>query len=47
MANGSLSSNKSGEGDSRRNIIEAKWVNFIVALPGQLLCRSVPVVSIN
>ena len=36
MANGSLSSNKSGEGDIRKNIIEADLVDCIVALPGQL-----------
>jgi len=36
MANGSLSSNQSGEGDIRKNIIEADLVDCIVALPGQL-----------
>lgn len=36
MANGSLSSGQSGEGDIRRNIIEADRVDCIVALPGQL-----------
>jgi type I restriction enzyme M protein len=36
MANGSLSSNSSGEGDIRRAIIEADLVDCIVALPGQL-----------
>ncbi len=36
LANGSMSSNQSGEGDIRRNIIEARLVDCIVALPGQL-----------
>jgi type I restriction enzyme M protein len=36
MANGSLSSNQSGEGNIRKNIIEADLVERIVALPGQL-----------
>lgn len=36
MANGSLSSNASGEGDIRRRIVEADLVDCIVALPGQL-----------
>ncbi len=36
MANGSFSSNQSGEGDIRKNIIEAGLVDGIVALPGQL-----------
>lgn len=36
MANGSLSSGQSGEGDIRKNIIEADLVDCIVALPGQL-----------
>jgi len=36
MANGSLSSNQSGEGDIRKNIIEADLVDCIVALPSQL-----------
>jgi type I restriction enzyme M protein len=36
MANGSLSSNQSGEGEIRKNIIEADLVDCIVALPGQL-----------
>jgi len=40
MANGSLSSNQSGEGDIRKNIIEADLVNCIVALPGQLFSTS-------
>jgi type I restriction enzyme M protein len=36
MANGSLSSNQSGEGETRKSIIEADLVDCIVALPGQL-----------
>ncbi len=36
LANGSMSSNKSGEGDIRKNIIEADMVDCMVALPGQL-----------
>ena len=36
LANGSMSSNQSGEGDIRKNLIEADIVDCIVALPGQL-----------
>jgi len=36
LANGSLTSNTSGEGDIRQAIIEADMVDCIVALPGQL-----------
>lgn len=36
LANGSLSSNQSGEGDIRRKLVEADMVDCIVALPGQL-----------
>ena len=36
LANGSMSSNQSGEGEIRRNIIEAGLVDSIIALPGQL-----------
>lgn len=36
LANGSLSSQQSGEGDIRRALIEADLVDCIVALPGQL-----------
>ncbi len=36
LANGSLSSNTSGEGDIRKNIVEADLVDCIVALPKQL-----------
>ncbi len=36
LANGSLSSNQSGEGEIRKNLIEADLVDCIVALPSQL-----------
>jgi len=36
LANGSLSSNTSGEGDIRKNFVEAGLVDCIVALPKQL-----------
>jgi type I restriction enzyme M protein len=36
LANGSMSSNQSGEGDIRREIIEKDLVDCMVALPGQL-----------
>lgn len=36
LANGSMSSNTSGEGNIRKNIIEADLVDCMVALPGQL-----------
>ena len=36
LANGSMSSNQSGEGDIRKNMIEADLVDCMVALPGQL-----------
>ncbi len=36
LANGSMSSNQSGEGEIRRNTIEADLVDCMVALPGQL-----------
>jgi type I restriction enzyme M protein len=36
LANGSMSSNQSGEGDIRKAIIEADLVVCMVALPGQL-----------
>ena len=36
LANGSLSSSQSGEGEIRKNLIEADLVDCIVALPGQL-----------
>jgi len=36
LANGSMSTNQSGEGDIRRNMVEADLVDCMVALPGQL-----------
>jgi type I restriction enzyme M protein len=36
LANGSMSSNQSGEGEIRKNLIEAGLVDCMVALPGQL-----------
>ena len=36
LANGSMSSNQSGEGEIRKNIVEADLVECMVALPGQL-----------
>ncbi len=36
LANGSMSSGQSGEGEIRRNLIEADRVDCMVALPGQL-----------
>ena len=36
LANGSLSSTQSGEGDIRQNIVESDLVDCIVAMPGQL-----------
>ncbi len=36
LANGSMSSNQSNEGEIRKNIIEADMVDCMVAMPGQL-----------
>ena len=36
LANGSMSSNQSGEGQIRKSLIEADLVDCMVALPGQL-----------
>jgi type I restriction enzyme M protein len=36
LANGSMSSSQSGEGEIRKNIIEADLVDCMVAMPGQL-----------
>ena len=36
LANGSMSSNTSGEGEIRKNIVEADLVDCMIALPGQL-----------
>jgi type I restriction enzyme M protein len=44
MANGSLSSNSGGEGEIRKNIIEADLVDCIIAMPPQLfLTTGIPV----
>lgn len=37
LANGSMSSNQSGEGEIRKNLLEADLVDCMVALPGQAL----------
>jgi type I restriction enzyme M protein len=37
LANGSMSSNQSGEGEIRKSLIEADLVDCMVALPGQLV----------
>ncbi|MPZ44545.1 MAG: N-6 DNA methylase [Betaproteobacteria bacterium] len=36
LANGSMSSNQSGEGEIRKNLVEGDLVDCMVALPGQL-----------
>jgi type I restriction enzyme M protein len=36
LANGSMSSNQSGEGEIRKNMIEADLIDCMIALPGQL-----------
>jgi len=36
LANGSMSSNQSGEGEIRKNLIEADLIDCMVAMPGQL-----------
>ncbi len=36
LANGSMSSNSAGEGEIRKNLIEADLVDCMIALPGQL-----------
>ncbi|MCP4549704.1 MAG: N-6 DNA methylase, partial [bacterium] len=36
LANGSMSSQQSGEGEIRKNVVEADLVDCMVALPGQL-----------
>ena len=44
LANGSMSSNQSGEGEIRKAIIEADLVDCMIALPGQLFyTTSIPV----
>ncbi|MHC4548729.1 MAG: N-6 DNA methylase [Planctomycetota bacterium] len=42
LANGALSAAKAGEGACRRNLVEAGWVDAIVALPPQLF-HSTPI----
>ncbi len=39
LANGSMSSNQSREGEIRQSLIEASLVDCMVALPGQLFIR--------
>ena len=36
LANGSMSSQQSGEGEIRKNLVEAEVVDCVVALPGLL-----------
>ena len=36
LANGSMSSNQAGEGEIRKNLVEADLVDCMIALPGQL-----------
>ncbi len=44
LANGSMSSNQSGEGKIRKNIVEADLVDCMIAMPGQLFyTTSIPV----
>ncbi len=40
LANGSMSSQQSGEGDIRRNMVQADVVECMVALPGQLFSNT-------
>ena len=40
LANGSMSSGTGGEGDIRKNIIEADLIECMVALPGQLFTNT-------
>ncbi|MEO6138971.1 MAG: class I SAM-dependent DNA methyltransferase [Luteimonas sp.] len=40
LANGSMSSHQSGEGDIRRNMVQADVVECMVALPGQLFSNT-------
>ena len=40
LANGSMSSNQSGEGEIRKNLIEADLVDCMIGLPGQLFYGS-------
>jgi type I restriction-modification system DNA methylase subunit len=43
LANGSMSSNQSGEGDIRRALIEADLLDCMVALPGHLFYSTQPI----
>jgi len=44
LANGSMSSNQSGEGEIRKALLEADLVDCMVAMPGQLFyCTQIPV----
>jgi type I restriction enzyme M protein len=45
LANGSMSSNQSGEGEIRKNIIEAGLVDCTIALPGQRFAITKPAPS--
>jgi len=36
LANGSMSSNQSGEGEIRKALVEADLVDCVIAMPGQL-----------
>ena len=40
LANGSMSTATSGEGDIRRTLVEADAVDCMIALPGQLFCST-------
>ena len=40
LANGSMSSQQSGEGDIRRHMVQADVVECMVALPGQLFSNT-------
>jgi len=46
LANGSMSSNTSGEGEIRKNIIEAGLVDCMIAMPSQLFYNTMIPVSI-
>ena len=47
LANGSMSTNTSTEGEIRQKIVEADLVDCMVALPGQLFySTSIPVLSL-
>ncbi len=45
LANGSMSSNQSGEGEIRKAIIEADLVDCMIALPGQLFYEEIARIS--